>query len=208
MMVASSTGCLPPPGGALTTSPPWHIAMPFGRRRPPHHRSAATLLSQFPLMGAATDRRDPTRDLLIESTDESACGACGRRLRRPKGVVNAPWTTPQLRWAYRARFPRPGTIHRPLGSGGTVARVADAFVGIVRVAVSSLSLACSCRLLRVVGRRVVRASHRAPLQVDAVRVVEQAVADRVGLVGVADDGVPVGHRQLAGDQRRGAFGAV
>ena len=30
----------------------------------------------------------------------------------------------------------------------------------------------------------------------------------IGLVGVADDGVPVGHRQLAGDQRRGAFGAV
>ena len=52
----------------------------------------------------------------------------------------------------------------------------------VRVAVSSLSLACSCRLLRVVGRRVVRASHRAPLQVDAVRVVEQAVADGVGLI--------------------------
>ena len=29
-----------------------------------------------------------------------------------------------------------------------------------------------------------------------------------GLVGVADDGVPVGHGQLAGDERRGAFGAV
>ena len=32
--------------------------------------------------------------------------------------------------------------------------------------------------------------------------------DGVGLIGVADDGVPVGHRQLAGDQRRGALGAV
>ena len=40
-----------------------------------------------------------------------------------------------------------------------------------------------------------------------MRVVEQAVADGVGLVGVTDDGVPVGHRQLAGDQRGGAFGA-
>ena len=33
-----------------------------------------------------------------------------------------------------------------------------------------------------------------------MRVVEQAVADRVGLVGVTDDGVPIGYRQLAGDQ--------
>ena len=33
---------------------------------------------------------------------------------------------------------------------------------------------------------LLRPSHRAALQFDAVRVVEQAVADRVGLVGVAD----------------------
>ena len=41
-----------------------------------------------------------------------------------------------------------------------------------------------------------------------MRVVEQAVADGVGLVGVADDGVPVTRGQLAGDERRGTFGAV
>ena len=46
------------------------------------------------------------------------------------------------------------------------------------------------------------------LEVDAVRVVEQAVADGIGLVGVADDGVPVGHGQLTGNERRSAFGAV
>ena len=45
-------------------------------------RSVATLLGQFPPIGVATGLRDPTRDLLIESTEESACGACGRRLRR------------------------------------------------------------------------------------------------------------------------------
>ena len=41
-----------------------------------------------------------------------------------------------------------------------------------------------------------------------MRVVEQAVADGVGLVGVADDGVPIGHGQLTGDEGRGAFGPV
>ena len=41
-----------------------------------------------------------------------------------------------------------------------------------------------------------------------MRVVEQAVADGVGLVGVADDGVPVGDGQLAGDEGGGALGPV
>ena len=66
----------------------------------------------------------------------------------------------------------------------------------------------SCRLLRALAGRVVCPPHRAALELDAVGVVEQAVADGVGLVGVADDGVPVGDGQLAGDERRGAFGAV
>ena len=39
-------------------------------------------------------------------------------------------------------------------------------------------------------------------------VVQQAVADGVGLVGIADDAVPVVDGELAGDQRRGALGAV
>ena len=59
-------------------------------------RSVATLLSQFPPIGVAADRRDPTRDLVFESTDESACGSCGRRVRRPKGVGNAPSLTVQF----------------------------------------------------------------------------------------------------------------
>ena len=38
-----------------------------------------------------------------------------------------------------------------------------------------------------------------------MRVVEEAIADGVGLVRVADDAVPVGDRELAGDQDGGAF---
>ena len=41
-----------------------------------------------------------------------------------------------------------------------------------------------------------------------MRVVEQAVADGVGLVGVADDGVRVGDGQLAGDEGGGPLGPV
>ena len=41
-----------------------------------------------------------------------------------------------------------------------------------------------------------------------MRVVEDAVADGVGEVRVADAGVPVLGRELAGDERRDALGAV
>ena len=51
-------------------------------------------------------------------------------------------------------------------------------------------------------------TERSTLQLDAVCVVEQAAWDGVGLVGVADDGVPVGDGQLTGDEGRGAFGPV
>ena len=35
-------------------------------------------------MVVATDLRDPTRDVVVESKDKVACGACGRRLRPPR----------------------------------------------------------------------------------------------------------------------------
>ena len=87
-----------------------------------------------------------------------------------------------------------GRIHRPVGRA-PVTRVGGAMVGrrgnerCRSGAMSSPS---------AVVRRVVLVASSGPD--DAVRVVEQAVADGVGLVGVTDDGVPVGHRQLAGDQ--------
>ena len=62
------------------------------------------------------------------------------------------------------------------------------------------ALGCSCRLRRAGLQGAVRPSHGATLQLDTVSVVEQAVADGVGLVGVADDGVPVGDGQLTGDE--------
>ena len=46
--------------------------------------------------------------------------------------------------------------------------------------------------------RTVLAAHTGHLQLDAVRVMEQTVADGVGLVGLADDGVPAADGQLAG----------
>ena len=39
-------------------------------------------------------------------------------------------------------------------------------------------------------------------------VVQQAVADGVGEVGVADDGVPVLAEELAGDECGGSLGAI
>ena len=62
------------------------------------------------------------------------------------------------------------------------------------------ALGCSSRLRRAGLRGAVCPSHRAALQLDTVCVVGQAVADGVGLVGVADDGVPVGDGQLTGDE--------
>ena len=53
-----------------------------------------------------------------------------------------------------------------------------------------------------------RLRHAPQRELEAVRVVEEAVADGVGLVGVSDDGVPVGDGELAGDEGRGAFGAI
>ena len=38
--------------------------------------------------------------------------------------------------------------------------------------------------------------------------MDQAIADRIGDAGLANRGVPRGRRELAGDQRRGAFAAI
>ena len=49
--------------------------------------------------------------------------------------------------------------------------------------------------------------HRGALQLDAVGVVEETVADGVGLVGIADDAMPVRDGELAGDERGSPFAA-
>jgi len=49
---------------------------------------------------------------------------------------------------------------------------------------------------------------RRTLQLEAVGVVQQAVADGVGEVGVADAGVPVLRQELAGDEGGGTLSAV
>ena len=51
-------------------------------------------------------------------------------------------------------------------------------------------------------------SQRRAVQLDAVRVMEQSVTDGVCLIGVADDGVPIGDGQLTGDEGRGALDAI
>ena len=173
-------------------------------------RSVATFVGQFPPLGVAADLQDSTRDVVFESMDEDACGACGRRLRRPrccgKRAFGDRSVAPNASRAF-STSPAGSTGRSDPTCPGHACRRRDGS-GLRFAAVMALPFWCSCRLLRAVVRRVVRTSHRAALQLDAVRVVEQAVADGVGLVGVTDDGVPVGHRQLAGDQRGGAFGAV
>ncbi len=50
-------------------------------------------------------------------------------------------------------------------------------------------------------------SHGASLQFDTVRIVEETITDRIGLVRVTDNSVPVRYRELAGNQDGGAFAA-
>ena len=92
-------------------------------------RSVATLLGQFPPMVVATDLRDPTRDVVVESKDEVACGACGRRLRRPRCCGTRAFCNASVDAECIARvFHSTGRIHRPLEPGGSVAGVADVLV--------------------------------------------------------------------------------
>jgi hypothetical protein len=51
-------------------------------------------------------------------------------------------------------------------------------------------------------------AHGGALQVDAVGIVQEAVADGVGEVGIADAGVPLLGLELAGDESGCALGAV
>ena len=43
-------------------------------------------------------------------------------------------------------------------------------------------------------------THRSAFQFDAMGIVQQPVADRIGLIRIPDDGMPVLDRELAGDQ--------
>ena len=92
-------------------------------------RSVATMLCQFPPMVVATGLRDPTCDVVFESKDEVACGACGRRLRRPRCCGKRAFCNASVDTERIARvFHSTGRIHRPLEPGGSVASVADVIV--------------------------------------------------------------------------------
>ena len=72
------------------------------------------MLGQFPPMVVATDLRDPTRDVVVESKDKVACGACGRRLRRPRCCGKRAFCTASVDAEGIARvFHSTGRIHRP-----------------------------------------------------------------------------------------------
>ena len=65
-------------------------------------------------MVVATDLRDPTRDVVVESKDKVACGACGRRLRRPRCCGKRAFCTASVDAEGIARvFHSTGRIHRP-----------------------------------------------------------------------------------------------
>ena len=51
-------------------------------------------------------------------------------------------------------------------------------------------------------------THRSAFQFDAMGIVQQPVADRIGLIRIPDDGMPVLDRELGGDQGGGTFGSV
>ena len=65
-------------------------------------------------MVVATDLRDPTRDVVVESKDKVACGACGRRLRRPRCCGKRSFCTASVDAEGIARvFHSTGRVHRP-----------------------------------------------------------------------------------------------
>ena len=65
-------------------------------------------------MVVATDLRDPTRDVVVESKDKVACGACGRRLRRPRCCGKRSFCTASVDAEGVARvFHSTGRVHRP-----------------------------------------------------------------------------------------------
>ena len=148
----------------------------------------------------ATGARDPSRDVVFEEYNDLACGTCGRRSVPSK----AGWETRLDASAVSRQrivrvFHAAGAIHRPAPAGWR-----RAGPGLASLPGCRPALGCSCPLRRAGLRGPVRPSHRAALHLDAMRVVEQAVADGVGLVGVADDGVPIGHGQLTGVEARSA----
>ena len=72
------------------------------------------MLGQFPAMVVATDLRDSTRDVVVESKDKVACGACGRRLRRPRCYGKRAFCTASVDAEGIARvFHSTGRVHRP-----------------------------------------------------------------------------------------------
>ena len=83
-------------------------------------------------------------------------------------------------------FPQPASVHRPIGA---------------KRRRSSFRLGCG--LGGCSG-----AAYGWALEFETMRVVEQAIADGVGQVGVADDAVPVLGGKLAGDQGGGTLTAV
>ena len=105
------------------------------------------MLGQFPPMVVATDLRDPTRDVVVESKDKVACGACGRRLRRPRCCGKRAFCTASVDAEGIARvFHSTGRVHRPARARrerrGCRGRARCSVLGAM-----SLPVACSCRLL-------------------------------------------------------------
>ena len=77
------------------------------------------MLGQFPPLVVATDLRDSTRDVVFESKDEVACGACGRRLRRPRCCGKRAFCNASVDTERIARvFHSTGRIHGPLEPDG------------------------------------------------------------------------------------------
>ena len=150
-------------------------------------RSAATLVGQFSPIGFATGARvlpvtscsKSTTILPVERVGGVLCRPrrCGKRASTPvhsAASVSCAFSIPPAR-----SIGRPRRDWRRAGPGLASLRGCRPALG------------CSCRLRRAGLRGAVRPSHRATLQLDTVCVVEQAAWDGVGLVGVADDGVPV-----------------
>ena len=105
------------------------------------------MLGQFPAMVVATDLRDPTRDVVVESKDKVACGASGRRLRPPRCCGKRAFCTASVDAEGIARvFHSTGRVHRPARSRrerrGCRGRARCSVLGAM-----SLPVACSCRLL-------------------------------------------------------------
>ncbi len=116
------------------------------------------------------------------------------------------WATGGQRYAPFV-YPLPSAFSRCPPVVHTVAACGDIHALSTR-SPSSVSWQCTVSFCRAGALGRLGLAHGGSFELNAVRIVQELVAQSIGLVRVADDRVPILDRELACDQGRGAFGSI